>query len=76
MFHTTQLILHLYRLGLAINWKKSSPHPLQRGEYLEVVLDSEQQPSRAIPAAPVPLTEEVAGWSAVCTQPDDDHVFE
>lgn len=40
IFHTAQLILHLTRLGFAINWKKSNPQPSQRAEYLGVVLDS------------------------------------
>lgn len=40
MFNTSQLILHLSQLGFGINWKKSSLHPLQRLEYLGVVLDS------------------------------------
>lgn len=40
IFHTAQLILHLTRLGFAINWKKSNPQPSQRAEYLGIVLDS------------------------------------
>lgn len=37
MFHTSRLNLHLSSLGFAVNWKKSSPHPLQRVGYLGVV---------------------------------------
>lgn len=40
MFHTFQSILHLFRLGFMINWKKSSLYLLQRVDYLEVVLNS------------------------------------
>lgn len=40
IFHTAQLILHLTKLGFAINWKKSNPQPSQQAEYLGIVLDS------------------------------------
>lgn len=38
VFHTAQLILHLFWLGFTINWKKSSRQPLQQVENLGVVL--------------------------------------
>ena len=40
MFHTAQLILHLTKLGFAVNWKKSSPIPHQQVQYLGVLLDA------------------------------------
>ena len=40
MFHTAQLILHLTKLGFAVNWKKSCPIPHQQVEYLGVFLDA------------------------------------
>lgn len=40
LFHTAQLVLHLAKLGFAVNWDKSSPIPAQRAEYLGMELDS------------------------------------
>lgn len=40
IFHTAQLILHLTKLGFAINWGKSTPQPSQQAEYLGIVLNS------------------------------------
>ena len=40
MFCTAQLILHLTKLGFAINWIKSTPIPHQQALYLGVVLDA------------------------------------
>jgi len=40
MFHTAQLILHLTKLGFAVNWEKSSPIPHQQVQFLGMLLDS------------------------------------
>jgi len=40
MLHTAQLILHLTKLGFAVNWKKSNPIPHQQVQYLGMVLDA------------------------------------
>lgn len=33
------MILHMFRLGFAMNWKNSNPHLIQQVEYLRVVYD-------------------------------------
>lgn len=40
MFHMSQLILHLTKLGFAISWKKNRFLPHQRMEYLGAALDA------------------------------------
>ena len=38
--HTTQTVIHLTRLGFAVNWKKSAPWPSQQIVYLGLQLDT------------------------------------
>lgn len=41
MERTTQLVLHLSKLGLTVNWKKSAPWPARQTTYLGLAIDSE-----------------------------------
>lgn len=38
--HTTQTVIHLTRLGFAVNWKKSAPWPSQQIVYLGLQIDT------------------------------------